>query len=72
MKYGYNDYEWCEGCESWNKFCGEVRMFNINCFQNFMKRKTFDEKDEKMLNALNEMVEMMNAHKNEMVRKNRG
>ena len=69
MKYGYNDYKWNENCDSWNAFCSAVSEFNNKGFLGFMKRKTYDEKDEKMLNALKEMVEMMEEHKKEMKKK---
>ena len=69
MKYGYSDYEWKENLENWDAICRAIVEFNASGFQGFMKRKTYDEKDEKALAALTEMVEMMNKHKNEMVKK---
>ena len=64
-KYGFNDYEWNNGCECWNKFCQGVTLFNLNVFIPFMKRKTMDKKDVKMLEALAEMVTMMIEHAKE-------
>lgn len=70
MKYGYHDYSWREGKESWTKFCNSVVMFNIDGFQSFMRRKTLDNKDMEMLEALEEMVKMMKEHAEEITRKN--
>ncbi len=69
MKYGFNDYEWKEDCYDWDKVCAAIANFNVEGFIPFMKRKTYDEKDEKMLKALTEMVKMMNAHKAKMQKK---
>ena len=69
MKYGYKDYEWKEKLESWDAICKAIVRFNSEGFQGFMKRKTYDEKDEKALEALTEMVKMMNDHKKEMTKK---
>ena len=69
MKYGYNDYEWNEGCRNASQFCEAVSQFNLNGFIGWMKKKTYTDKDERMLKALTEMVEMMNAHKDEMKKK---
>ena len=69
MKYGYNDYKWNEGCENWDVFCREVTNFNADLFQPFMKRKTYDEKDEQMWNAFLEMVEMMKEHREGMTKR---
>lgn len=70
MKYGRNDYSWREGKESWTKFCNSVVMFNINGFQSFMKRRTLDDKDIEMLEALEEMVEIMKERAEEIKHKN--
>lgn len=64
-KYGFNDYEWNDGCEVWDNFCKGVTLFNHNVFIPFMKRKTMDGKDIKMLEALTEMVVIMNEHAKE-------
>ena len=70
MKFGRNDFSWREGKENWDKFCDSVVMFNIESFRPFMKRKTLDNKDMEMLEALEEMVKMMREHAEEVERKN--
>ena len=70
MKFGRNDFNWHEGKENWDKFCGSVVMFNIESFQPFMKRKTLDNKDMEMLEALEEMVKMMREYAEKIEHKN--
>ena len=58
MKYGYNDREWMEEVHT-TAFGQAVIMFNINGFQGMMKRKTMTAADKKALEALKEMIQMI-------------
>ena len=70
MKYGFNDYKWNENMEHWDKVCEAITLFNLDGFIPFMKRKTYDEKDEHMIKCAKEMIEMMEKHLEEI--KNKG
>lgn len=66
MKYGYTDRNWNENTAEWDKVCSAITMFNREGFQNFMNRKTCDEKDIYMINCMEEMVAMMKRHAEEI------
>ena len=70
MKFGYYDSSWREGKSTWDKFCSSVVTFNRESFQPFMRRKTLDNKDMEMLEALEEMVKMMREHADKINKQN--
>ena len=57
-KYGYNDYDWDE-CIKVGPFENAVKMFNVDGFIPFLKRKTYDDYELYMLKCLKEMVEIL-------------
>lgn len=60
MKYGYHDDAWRDEIRPNDNFCSKVILFNIDCFQPTMRRKTWSEIDEHYLKCLTEMVAMLN------------
>ena len=63
MKYGYSDEKFREDLwECSTKFARDVADFDLDCFIPDMRRKTVTDKDKFALQALNEMVEMLNQH----------
>ena len=57
-KYGYNDYDWDEYIKT-SPLQNAVKMFNVDGFIPFLKRKTYDDYDVYMLKCLKEMVEIL-------------
>ena len=57
-KYGYNDYDWDEYIKI-SPLQNAIKMFNVNGFIPFLKRKTYDDYDVYMLKCLKEMVEIL-------------
>lgn len=64
MKYGFNDYTLYNLTQEHavSAPMDRVRNFNVDVFIPFMRRKTMTVGDQAMLDALNEMVQMLNEH----------
>lgn len=72
LKYGWNDAEWDKVVEehiSGTPFSRAILDFNSRGYSSIMKRKTIDENEKILFNALKEMVELIDEHIKEIEKK---
>ena len=65
LKYGWNDIEWDKIIEehpSGTPFSTAILNFNAKGYLSIMKRKTIDENEKILFNALKEMVDLIDEH----------